>query len=742
MSTRCLARLTLVASTAALIALGAQPTAVLAHASLRGAAPVPGQRLQDPPTRIVLVFSEPLNTALSEARLYRGSTARVVPAAQRVVDRRRLVLTPDSPLPSGTYRVQWRSVSTEDGHPLEGSFGFGLRVAATGAASLQQSPFTRGGWVRAPVRAGLYLALLLFAGALLVQALIGRRGQSWLAPSALRTRAAQTGIDTAAAAARARSLTADAGVLALGLAALAAAVEAFTAAGRVSPAALADYLLTGPAGPARLGILACVGVALALAGRAPRLAALAALGALACVAASGHADSATPRAAALVADLVHLAAGAVWLGGAAMLVAVWWPLLRGAGGSARRDVAARLLPGFGSVALPAFVVVVVSGLINAAIELGGPRALWQTEYGVVLLVKIGLVAAAAGVAYAHARRLRPELVAANPHPDRRVERTHWTLLRTEPLLAAAIVTAAAVLVTFPLPPRQLEAASGRAAAVAACQPCPLPAPVAGELAVAELGGSQVVAAYLRRNGAGLAGAVRLIDYRGQPARGPARVPGARVSGCGPGCFRFLLPRSPARLAVSVREGGRWYTVELPARWAPRQSRRARTLLERAQTTMRGLSAVRELERVTSGPGTAAVTDYRLGAPDRLAYSTGTGVAAVQIGRRQWLRLPGLGWRRQDDAAAGVAFSTRSWFSWTPYAEAVQRLTPPGGRGSAVAEVAVMDPGTPVWTRLWIDTRTDRVLRERLVARSRLVTHRFVDFDRPVRIRPPPARAAG
>ena len=735
MPTRCFVRLVPVALTAALLALGATASAALAHASLQAASPAPGERLQDPPSRVVLVFSEPLNAALSEARVYQGRGGRAVPASQRVVDRRRLVLTPASPLPSGAYRVLWRSVSTADGHPLEGSLVFGVRVTATGAASLHASPFSRGGWVRTAARTALYLVLLLFAGALLVQALIGRRGESWLAPAGLRARSAQLDVDAARATARARSLTDDVGVLTLGLAALAASVEAFTAAGRASAAALADYLLAGPAGAARIGILACVALALALARGWPRLAGLAAVGALACVSASGHADSASPRAGALAADLVHLGAGAVWLGGAGMLVAVWWPLLRGGGHATRRAVAADVLPVFGSVALPPFVVVVATGVVNAVIELGAPGPQWLTGYGLVLLVKIALVVAAAVVAHTHARRLRPRLIAANPHPDRRLERRHWRLLRAEPLLAVAIVTAAAVLVSFPLPPRQLQAASGSAAAVPACQPCPLPAPADGELSVADLAGTEVVAAYLRRRGAGLRATVRLVDYRGRPAPGPARVPGARGRRCGPGCVRFALARAPTRLDVSVRDGIHWYRVGLPARWAPAQSGRARALLERAQATMRGLGAVRELERVTSGPGTLAVTEYRLSAPDRLTYSTGTGVAAVQIGRRQWLRVPGLPWRRQADAEGGVAFSTRSWFSWTPYAEAVELLTPPGGR-PGVAEVALMDPGTPVWTRLWIDIRSGRVLRERLVARARLVTHRFVAFDRPMTIRAP------
>ncbi|MFL5820931.1 MAG: CopD family protein [Solirubrobacteraceae bacterium] len=738
MRSRCLVRLVLVASLAAFAVLGARPPTVLAHASLRAATPAPGERLRAPPDRIVLSFTEPLNPGLSEARVYSGSSRRPLAAGQRVVDGRRLVLIPRSPLSRGTYRVQWRSVSTDDGHALEGSFGFGVRVAATGAASVQESPLARGGWVRTPVRAALYFALLLFAGGLLVQALIGRPGESWLVPAGMRSRSREIGIDPAAAAARARSLTDDVGVFTLGLAVLAAGVEAFAAARHISAVALADFLLTPPAGPARIGVVAAVAVGLALAGRRPRLAALAALAALACVAASGHADSAAPRAAALAADLVHLVAGAVWLGGTVMIVAVWWPLLARGRSPARRALAVEVLPAFGSVAARAFAVVVVSGAVNAVIELGRVAALWQTAYGAVLLVKIALVAAAAAAGYVHARRLRPRLVGANPHPGRRVEQAHWTLLRTEPLLAAAIVLAAAVLVTFPLPPRQLEASSARASAVAACEPCPLPSPSHGELSVADLGGSQVVAGYLRRRGEGLAATVRLIDYRGRPAPGPARVAGATASGCGAGCFEFRLTTAPARLAVSVRQGSRWYAVNLPARWAPGQSARARSLLLRAQRTMRRLTAVRELERVTSGPGTLAATDYRLRAPDRLAYSTATGVQAVQIGRRQWLRVPGFPWRRHDDLDGGVAFSTRSWFSWTPYAQAVELLAPEGDGAAGVVEVALMDPGTPVWTRLWIDTRRSRVLRERLVARSRLVTSRFVEFDRPVAIQAPPA----
>jgi copper transport protein len=727
-------RRALVSTLVSLALMAAVASGAFAHASLVRSSPAPGERLEEAPDRVTLVFSEPLNPALARAEL-RSSDGRFVPASLRVVHRTRLVLEPRSPLPPRAYRLRWRSVSTIDAHPLEGSLGFGVRMAAGGRAhSLQGSPLATGGWLRAPARAALYAALLLFSGGLLVTALLGgANGGTWLVPAGLARRAGESGLDVDAARARARALTVDSGVLTVGLAALVAAIESFTAAGRASARALADFLLTGTAGPARIGVAAFAVLALALRGRR-RAGALAAAAALACVTVSGHAASAQPRAAALAADYLHLLAGAVWLGGAATLVAVWWPGLRRAGTAARREVARLVLPPFGVVAVSAFVVVAVTGTLNAAIELGRLSALWETAYGAVLAVKVALVLLIATVSYLHVRRLRPRLLSANPHPAPGVERAHWALLRADVLLSFAVVAAAAALVVFPLPPRQLETARG-AVAVAPCDPCPLPAPARGELAVADLAGSQVVAAWMRRTPAGLAGTIRLLDRRGRPARGPVWVPAGSVRACGPGCFRFDVRGRPDTLVVAVSDAGRRHRVPLPASWLAGQSARARRLLERAQRTMRSAPSLREVERVTSGPGTLAVTEYRLRAPDRVAWTTDRGVQAVQIGRGQWLRLPGQPWRRRG-VAGGVAFSTSSWFRWTPYVGAVELLAVRRRAGLEIAELATIDPGTPVWSRLSVDVRTGRVLQERLVTRSRLVTRRFFDFEAPVTIEPP------
>jgi hypothetical protein len=333
----------------------------------------------------------------------------------------------------------------------------------------------------------------------------------------------------------------------------------------------------------------------------------------------------------------------------------------------------------------------------------------------VLTAKVLLVAAAATAAYSHAYGGRPVLGA----------------LRLEVGLGVGVVLAAGLLVAFPLPPRQLEATTGQVAAIPACDPCPLPAAAPGELSVAGQAGAHVVAAWLRRERGTLSGTIRTLDSRGRPGAGAIEVPGGSARPCGRGCATFRTTPAPAVLRVNVRDRARTYAATLPAIWSPGTVAQARRLLERAQRTMRALTSVREEEVVTSGPGTRAVTRYKLQAPDRMSFATGRGVQTVQIDRAQWVRTPGTPWRRSE-IPGGIPFRTRSWFRWTPYAPTVQLLSERRG----TAELALADPATPVWIRLTVDTRTGRVLRERLTARARFIERRFHAFDAPIRIEPP------
>ena len=93
------------------------------------------------------------------------------------------------------------------------------------------------------------------------------------------------------------------------------------------------------------------------------------------------------------------------------------------------------------------------------------------------------------------------------------------------------------------------------------------------------------------------------------------------------------------------------------------------------------------------------------------------------------------WQRRR-FGAGLPFRTRRWFRWTPYARSIRLLGVRRDSGRRVAELALMDHGTPLWYRLWVDLSTMRVIRARMIANGHFMTHRFSHFGAPVTIEPP------
>ena len=101
-------------------------------------------------------------------------------------------------------------------------------------------------------------------------------------------------------------------------------------------------------------------------------------------------------------DWVHVLAAAVWVGGLATLALVA-PMLRRAGDGTPilPDVARR----FTRFALVAVLAIVVSGSIQAAIEVGSWSALVSTPYGQGVLIKIALLLGMLVIALLHQRRI-------------------------------------------------------------------------------------------------------------------------------------------------------------------------------------------------------------------------------------------------------------------------------------------------------------------------------------------------
>jgi copper transport protein len=99
---------------------------------------------------------------------------------------------------------------------------------------------------------------------------------------------------------------------------------------------------------------------------------------------SGHAS--VTGIGAVIADAAHVLAAATWTGGLAFVVA---GLVMARAG--RWPLAAVVVPRFSTTAVVAVAVLLVAGAINGYLQVRAWRGLWETEYGVLLLVKIGLV---------------------------------------------------------------------------------------------------------------------------------------------------------------------------------------------------------------------------------------------------------------------------------------------------------------------------------------------------------------
>jgi copper transport protein len=99
---------------------------------------------------------------------------------------------------------------------------------------------------------------------------------------------------------------------------------------------------------------------------------------------SGHAS--VTGIGAVIADAAHVVAAATWTGGLAFVVAA---LVMA--GTQRWPLAAVAVPRFSATAVVAVATLLVAGAINGYLQVRAWRGLWETEYGVLLLVKIGLV---------------------------------------------------------------------------------------------------------------------------------------------------------------------------------------------------------------------------------------------------------------------------------------------------------------------------------------------------------------
>jgi copper transport protein len=369
-----------------------------AHAVLVNSSPADGSRVDHQPAAVSLTFDEAVQPIAASDEVISASGARVdTGRLSQSRDGATVTLALKPGLPTGTYTAIWRVVSA-DTHIVSGSVTFGLGENPTAAAA---QPVERTGAldVAADVAEGL-----LYAGLVLLLGIAAATAAWW--PGALTARRVRVSARLGWALAFAGTAAA---LLLQGPRAADgswAEVARFTDFGQTMGSAFGWELV------ARAGLLVLLLPLLtrtrlaALRRRNPAVAGIAAgVALLVSTALTGHAAAGSLVPLAVAATVLHLAAMVLWLGGLAALTAVVLPASRTA---APGLVTAAGLRHWSAAAYSCVAVLVVSGEYQASRQLNPVQSLWTTAYGVVLLVKLVLVAvivAAAALAQRHVRAL-------------------------------------------------------------------------------------------------------------------------------------------------------------------------------------------------------------------------------------------------------------------------------------------------------------------------------------------------
>jgi copper transport protein len=369
-----------------------------AHAVLESTNPEADSLLQVAPTEVVLTFSEPVSPVPDRVRVIAPDGSRVDRNDARSSGQQ-VIISLEPLTQPGTYLVSFRVISA-DSHPVFGTFSFSYKEVSPGGPPEAADVAPTGFVVAAlPVARWIgYAGLVLFVGAALVLTLLWPRRLSRRGP----LRMARIG----------------AGLVALGTVLALALQVPYVAGGGLGDVTGSDVreVLGSQYGAAHLVRLGVVGAALVLLqaiakGRAwnadkTLLAVLGAIG-VGTWSVSGHAAATQVPTVSIAADMVHLAAMSIWLGGLIMLALFLLPR-----GSASELAA--IVPVWSRWATYAVGALVLTGIAQSLLEVNPLSTLFSTTYGWVLVAKVALVGVVLGVALL-SRRLVPRI--AEPTED-------------------------------------------------------------------------------------------------------------------------------------------------------------------------------------------------------------------------------------------------------------------------------------------------------------------------------------
>ncbi len=402
--------------------------AALAHAILIETEPASQASLATPPSEIVLVFSEAVTPIV--LRLLDINGQAIAEVDDVLGKNSRLSLPLQSRIPDGQYLVSYRVMSA-DTHPIAGAFSFSVGTPGTvDGFEIQEQGIEPARAMVLVNRLLQFISLFIAAGTVFFCVLVRPPRYT---ESSLRK------IITIASAVAAATY-----ILAIG-------VGGADMAG-VGPGSLIDFSVWKLAAGTNLLDSAIVGVSgvviLNIGWRVPHTAGRSAtllLGgviALTGLALTGHAATAAPRWLMAPSIVLHLFTAAFWV---AATIPLAWILKT----SPTAD-STLVLNRFSSRAAIALAVLVASGVCVAIVQVESFPALISTDYGVVLLLKLGVVMLLLALAAFNKYWFMPRIEKSESGS---VLHLRWAIYVEVGLMAGVLILT--TILTTTVPPRSL-----------------------------------------------------------------------------------------------------------------------------------------------------------------------------------------------------------------------------------------------------------------------------------------------
>ncbi len=384
------------------------PSAALAHATLEGTSPPRGATVKEQPSAVVFRFSEPVEGNFGAVRVYDAEGQRADEGDAFHPDgegpKLGVHLKPD--LPDGSYTATYRVVSA-DGHIVSSGYVFSIGKAGR-APKETVAELVAGGGSGTATEIGMgiargvqYAALAVALGALAFLLLAWRPARRLMGGDTERWQQAGAAFER-----RLRIVLLAAAAAGAISAAAAVVFEAAQAAGISATAALDSTILREELGTrfgTVWGFTALAWVLLGL-GVVPvlrraslwRIAALFVPLAFIALepALSGHPSTQSPVALLFPANVLHVVAMAIWVGGLASLVLILPAATRELEAGDRSRLIAATLARFSPIALACVAVILLTGIGQAYAYVRHLDSLLDTAYGRAVLIKFVLLVGA------------------------------------------------------------------------------------------------------------------------------------------------------------------------------------------------------------------------------------------------------------------------------------------------------------------------------------------------------------